>query len=142
MNNQIWDSNAEVEFKYIIIQFNVLESPAGLTLVSDNRSDILFGEEGIPLKVQCYIKDGQTKPTLYLTYQEQVVNATNTSMLEYMCVPSKDDHLDCFTCSAVNEVFNVQTSILLFVQGMFIRFVSSVIREKRELLLHIFLCML
>lgn len=111
--------------------FNVLESPTVLKLFSDNSSDILIGEEGIPLKVKCYVKDGLPEPTLYLSYQEQVVNATNTSMLEYTFVPTKDDHLNCFTCSAVNEVVNVQKSLLLFVQGMFIRFVCIVIRVKK-----------
>ncbi|CAC5374669.1 unnamed protein product [Mytilus coruscus] len=95
------------------IEALIAESPAGLSLVSDNSSDILTGEEGIPLKVRCYVEDDLPGPTLYLSYQEHVVNVTNTSMLEYLFVPSKN----CFTCAADNEVFNVQTSILLFVQG-------------------------
>ncbi|CAC5374662.1 unnamed protein product [Mytilus coruscus] len=119
-NNQgLYRCDTVKDKKPIEYQMNAIiaESPAVLTLVSDNSSDILTGEEGIPLKVRCYVEDGLPGPTLYLSYQEQVVNVTNTSMLEYLFVPSKGDHLNCFTCAADNEFFNVQTSILLFVEG-------------------------
>ncbi|VDI62130.1 Hypothetical predicted protein, partial [Mytilus galloprovincialis] len=90
-------------------------SPFDITLVSDDKSDMVSGVEGEDLEDKCFVEGGLPEPTLRLNHEDTQVNVTNSSMLKYTFVPSKDDSFNCFTCVADNGFYTIQTSKLLLV---------------------------
>ncbi|VDI54840.1 Hypothetical predicted protein [Mytilus galloprovincialis] len=68
------------------------------------------------MQVNCTVIGGLPEPTLSLLYGNKVVNVTNTTVVGYIFIPSKKDHMDNITCIADNGFFKLRTTLPLFVK--------------------------
>ncbi|CAC5412856.1 unnamed protein product [Mytilus coruscus] len=92
------------------------EIPSSIIIGSDNSFERIIGVEGMAMEVNCSVIGGLPEPTLSLLHRDKVVNVTNTTIVQYTFIPSKENHMDNFTCIADNGFFRLQTTLLFLVK--------------------------